>query len=187
VRGGRVFRARRRFRRVAHHEGVHSTWITSEQLAVEQLGTALIVPMHRGEETIGFMSLGRKLSDQEFEPDEIEFLAGAADQTASAIYRLGLRKQAQEYEEAREIQERLLPKQIPQAPGLEISGSSRPARVVGGDYFDVFKFGDDNLGLCIGDVSGKRNAHGFADVQPPGGGESASCRRHLAQRAHGQG
>jgi serine phosphatase RsbU (regulator of sigma subunit) len=127
----------------------------SEQLAVEQLGAALIVPMHRGEETIGFMSLGRKLSDQEFEPDEIEFLAGAADQTASAIYSLGLRKQAQEYEEAREIQERLLPKQIPQVPGLEISGSSRPARVVGGDYFDVFKLGEDKLGLCIGDVSGK--------------------------------
>jgi hypothetical protein len=122
----------------------------TEQLAVEQLGTALIVPMHRGEETIGFMSLGRKLSDQEFEPDEIEFLAGAADQTASAIYSLGLRKQAQEYEEAREIQERLLPKQIPQVPGLEISGSWRPARVVGGDYFDVFKLGDDKLGCVLG-------------------------------------
>jgi phosphoserine phosphatase RsbU/P len=43
----------------------------------------------------------------------------------------------------------------PQGAGLEISGSSRPARVVDGDYFDVFKFGDDKLGLCIGDVSGK--------------------------------
>jgi serine phosphatase RsbU (regulator of sigma subunit) len=127
----------------------------SEKLAVEQLGTALIVPMRRGGEMIGFMSLGRKLSDQEFEPDEMEFLAGAADQTASAIYNLGLRKQAQEYEEAREIQEKLLPKQIPQAPGLEISGSWRPARVVGGDYFDVLKFSDSRLGLCIGDVSGK--------------------------------
>ena len=127
----------------------------SEQLAVQQLGTALIVPMRRGEETIGFMSLGRKLSDQEFVPDEIEFLAGAADQTASAIYSLGLRKQAQEYEEAREIQERLLPKQIPQEPGFEISGSWHPARAVGGDYFDVFELGDNKLGLCIGDVSGK--------------------------------
>jgi Stage II sporulation protein E (SpoIIE)/GAF domain len=127
----------------------------SEQLAVKQLGTALIVPMQRGEETIGFMSLGRKLSDQEFEPDEIEFLAGVADQTASAIYNLGLRKQAQKYEEAREIQERLLPKQIPQVPGLEISGSRRPARVVGGDYFDVFRLSESKLGLCIGDVWGK--------------------------------
>ena len=129
--------------------------LDTEQLAVAQLGTALIVPVRRGEETIGFISLGRKLSDQEFEPDEIEFLAGAAEQTASAIYNLGLRKQGQEYEEAREIQERLLPKQIPQAPGLEISGSWRPARIVGGDYFDVFKLSENRLGLCIGDVSGK--------------------------------
>ena len=127
----------------------------AEQVAVKQLGTALIVPMRHGEEKIGFMSLGRKLSDQEFEPDEIEFLAGVADQTASAIYNLGLRKQAQEYEEAREIQEKLLPKRIPQAPGIEISGSSRPARIVGGDYFDVFRLTDSRLGLCIGDVSGK--------------------------------
>src|SRR5207244_12603711 len=92
---------------------------------------------------------------QEFEPDEIEFLAAAADTTASAIYNLALRKQAQEYQEAREIQEKLLPKQIPQAPGLEISGSWRPARIVGGDYFDVFKLSESKLGLCIGDVSGK--------------------------------
>lgn len=126
-----------------------------ERLAVEQLGTALIVPMHRAEEKIGFMSIGRKLSDLEFERDEIEFLAATADLTASAIYNLGLRKQAQEYEEAREIQERLLPKQIPQVPGLEISGSSRPARIVGGDYFDVFRLSERRLGLCVGDVAGK--------------------------------
>jgi len=66
-----------------------------------------------------------------------------------------LRKQVQEYEEAREIQQALMPKEIPQMPGLEISGSWRPARIVGGDYFDVFKFGASRLGLCIADVSGK--------------------------------
>jgi phosphoserine phosphatase RsbU/P len=101
------------------------------------------------------MSLGGKLSDQEFESDEIEFLAAVADQTATAMYNLGLRKQAQEYEEAKEIQQGLLPKQIPQMPGLEISGSWRPARIVGGDYFDVFKLSESRLALCIGDVSGK--------------------------------
>ena len=66
-----------------------------------------------------------------------------------------LRKQAQEYEEAREIQQALMPKEIPQMRGLEISASWRPARIVGGDYFDVFKFGASRLGLCIADVSGK--------------------------------
>jgi serine phosphatase RsbU (regulator of sigma subunit) len=127
----------------------------SERLAVAQLGTALIVPVRRGEETIGFISLGRKLSDQEFEADEIEFLAAVADQTAAAIYNLRLRKQAQEYEEAREIQQGLMPKEFPQIPGLEISGSWRPARVVGGDYFDVFALSGSRVGLCIADVSGK--------------------------------
>jgi sigma-B regulation protein RsbU (phosphoserine phosphatase) len=66
-----------------------------------------------------------------------------------------LRKQAREYEEAREIQQGLMPKQIRQPPGLEISGSWRPARIVGGDYFDVFNFSDRRVGLCIADVSGK--------------------------------
>src|SRR5262249_29900279 len=101
----------------------------AEQLAVRQLGTALIVPVRRREETIRFMSLGRKLSDQEFEPDEIEFLAAVADLTASAIYNLRLRKQAQEYDEAREIQQGLMPKELPEVPGVQISGSWRPARV----------------------------------------------------------
>ncbi|HTC92514.1 MAG TPA: SpoIIE family protein phosphatase [Terriglobales bacterium] len=68
---------------------------------------------------------------------------------------LRLRKQAQEYEEARQIQQALMPKEIPQIAGLEISGSWLPARIVGGDYFDVFKFSATRLGLCIADVSGK--------------------------------
>jgi uncharacterized protein YndB with AHSA1/START domain len=68
---------------------------------------------------------------------------------------LRLRKQTQEYEEARQIQQALMPKEIPQMPGLEISGSCRPARIVGGDYFDVYQFGASRLGLCIADVSGK--------------------------------
>ncbi len=68
---------------------------------------------------------------------------------------LRLREQAQEYEEAREIQQGLMPKELPQLPGLEVSGSSRPARIVGGDYFDVFRVGASRLGLCIADVSGK--------------------------------
>jgi sigma-B regulation protein RsbU (phosphoserine phosphatase) len=38
---------------------------------------------------------------------------------------------------------------------VEISGSWRPARIVGGDYFDVFSFSERRVGLCIADVSGK--------------------------------
>lgn len=63
--------------------------------------------------------------------------------------------QAQELERAREIQQALMPKQIPQIPGFDIAGAWEPARVVGGDYFDVIKFTDRKLGICIADVVGK--------------------------------
>jgi phosphoserine phosphatase RsbU/P len=64
-------------------------------------------------------------------------------------------RQEQELDTAREIQEGLLPKKIPQVKGLEIAGAWQPARVVGGDYFDVLKFGERKIGVCIGDVVGK--------------------------------
>ncbi len=64
-------------------------------------------------------------------------------------------QQAQELDKAREIQEGLLPKKIPQVRGFEIAGAWQPASVVGGDYFDVLKFSEKRIGICIGDVVGK--------------------------------
>jgi phosphoserine phosphatase RsbU/P len=66
-----------------------------------------------------------------------------------------LQRQGREIEEARAIQLGFLPKEIPQIPGYEIAGAWQPARVVGGDYYDVLAFGEDTLGLCIADVAGK--------------------------------
>ncbi len=63
--------------------------------------------------------------------------------------------QEQELERAREIQESLLPKEIPQIPGFEVATSWLPARVVGGDYFDALRLGEHRLAICIADVAGK--------------------------------
>jgi phosphoserine phosphatase RsbU/P len=63
--------------------------------------------------------------------------------------------QGQELQQAREIQRSLLPKQIPQVEGFEIDGAWEPARVVGGDYFDIIRLGEKKLGICIADVVGK--------------------------------
>jgi hypothetical protein len=64
-------------------------------------------------------------------------------------------QQEQELDKAREIQEGLLAKKIPQVRGLEVAGTWQPASVVGGDYFDVLKFSERKMGVCIGDVIGK--------------------------------
>lgn len=64
-------------------------------------------------------------------------------------------EQERELVEARSIQRRLLPKEIPQINGCRIAGAWRPARTVSGDYFDVLKFNDNKAAVCIADVSGK--------------------------------
>jgi phosphoserine phosphatase RsbU/P len=63
--------------------------------------------------------------------------------------------QEQELTRALEIQRGLLPKDLPQLRGTELAGAWQPARTVGGDYFDVVRFSDTRLGICVGDVSGK--------------------------------
>ena len=60
-----------------------------------------------------------------------------------------------ELEIAREVQEHLFPQRFPPAPGLDYCGQCRPAREVGGDYYDFLELSDRRLGIAIGDVSGK--------------------------------
>lgn len=60
-----------------------------------------------------------------------------------------------ELELSSKVQQALLPQQVPDIPGLELAAFSRPADIVGGDYFDFFRFRDKAHGLVIGDVAGK--------------------------------
>src|SRR5208283_3935274 len=66
-----------------------------------------------------------------------------------------LEVQEQELQRAREIQQSLLPKEIPQLPGIAVATAWRPAQAVGGDYFDVLRLDGNRLAICIADVSGK--------------------------------
>jgi sigma-B regulation protein RsbU (phosphoserine phosphatase) len=61
----------------------------------------------------------------------------------------------QELQRAREIQQSLLPKEIPQLPGIAVATAWQPALAVGGDYFDVLRLDGNRLAICIADVSGK--------------------------------
>jgi sigma-B regulation protein RsbU (phosphoserine phosphatase) len=57
-------------------------------------------------------------------------------------------------EMAGRVQQTLLPHKVPEIPGLELAAYSRPAQIVGGDYFDFFAFGDGRPGMTIADVAG---------------------------------
>lgn len=60
-----------------------------------------------------------------------------------------------EEDEARSIQRALMPLDVTDPDGFRISHDWRPARHVGGDYFDVLMFGENTRGICIADVVGK--------------------------------
>ncbi|MFH1227507.1 MAG: SpoIIE family protein phosphatase [Planctomycetota bacterium] len=56
---------------------------------------------------------------------------------------------------AREIQYGLLPKEIPVVPDYDIGAHYKPCYEVSGDYYDLIKIDDDNIGVVVADVSGK--------------------------------
>jgi serine phosphatase RsbU (regulator of sigma subunit)/ketosteroid isomerase-like protein len=61
----------------------------------------------------------------------------------------------QELRVARIIQQAALPKEVPQLEGWEISPLYRPAREVGGDFYDFFELEDGRVGVVVGDATGK--------------------------------
>ena len=61
----------------------------------------------------------------------------------------------QELRVARSIQQASLPEEVPTLEGWQITPYYRPAREVGGDFYDFFELDDGRLGLLVGDATGK--------------------------------
>jgi serine phosphatase RsbU (regulator of sigma subunit) len=61
----------------------------------------------------------------------------------------------QELHVARRIQQASLPEAVPALEGWKIYPSYRPAREVGGDFYDFLELEDGRLGLVVGDATGK--------------------------------
>jgi serine phosphatase RsbU (regulator of sigma subunit) len=61
----------------------------------------------------------------------------------------------QELRVARLIQQTLLPKSVPGLPGYDVAAYYRPAREVGGDFYDFFELEDGRVGVVVGDATGK--------------------------------
>lgn len=92
--------------------------------------------------------------------DQLSALGEAFDTMTASVARL-LRESEEksrlesELEIAREVQTRLFPQNPPRIPGLELYGVCNPARVVSGDYYDFLSLGENQVGVVLGDISGK--------------------------------
>ena len=90
--------------------------------------------------------------------------AFAADRVDTEYYEVGemhtqeIRQRElveQELEVARSIQQASLPKEVPTLEGWQISPFYRPAREVGGDFYDFHFLSEGRVGLVVGDATGK--------------------------------
>jgi sigma-B regulation protein RsbU (phosphoserine phosphatase) len=80
------------------------------------------------------------------------------------------------------VQERLFPQELAPVPGIDYQGSCRPALGVGGDYYDFIPLPNGDLGVAIGDVSGKGIAAALlmASLQASLRGQTITCGADLA-------
>jgi sigma-B regulation protein RsbU (phosphoserine phosphatase) len=111
----------------------------------------------------GLLAVGRPVgAGGELTTKDRSTLSLFANQAAIAmeqarLHRAEIEKQRmeREMEVAAEIQQEILPDAMPEIPGFEIVGWSRPARHVGGDYYGFKRLADDRWAVVLGDVSGK--------------------------------
>lgn len=134
--------------------------------ALQAAGVKMAVPLVSQGELVGLLNLGPRLSEQDYSTDDRALLNDLSTQAAPAlrVAQLVREKRIQEVERerieqelrvARLIQQTLLPKEIPELPGWQISSYYQPAREVGGDFYDFLYFEDGRMGIVIGDVTDK--------------------------------
>lgn len=154
---------------LSHGGPIEISGLELESTALEEMraaGVDLIVPLIGQGELLGALYLGPRLSDQPYSTDDRSLLGGLASQVAPAmkVAQLVREQQAeakereriqQEMQVAALIQQTLLPKELPSIPGWHVDAFYRPARAVGGDFYDFMPLADGRLGVVIGDVTDK--------------------------------
>jgi sigma-B regulation protein RsbU (phosphoserine phosphatase) len=139
------------------------------------LQAGLCVPLIAQGRQVGSMIVHTASKDR-FAPGEVALLETFATQAALSIQRADLIEQLQlkvaqleaaqvelvqkermehELELARQVQQSVLPRTFPPVPGYAFAAANRPARQVGGDFYDLFDLGGERFGLVVADVSGK--------------------------------
>jgi len=149
-------------RPLAIYDAQHDPLTGQIQDILKTLGvqSVLLVPLISKDRIIGLFSLDVTSAKRKFERSEIEMAQTIASQLSVAIENSRwLERERERMEEelstAWRIQTSLLPVSVPEIPGLDVAGFSRPARRVGGDFYNYFPFDQTRLGVAVGDVSGK--------------------------------
>ena len=132
--------------KVVSRYSVHLTHDRGEYMGVAPTGREVqfkVIAIHRieggkiaeewGAATAGAELMGQRLEQERIERERIE----------------------QELEVAQRIQQASLPEEVPELEGWQISPHYRPAREVGGDFYDFLELEEGRVGVVVGDATGK--------------------------------
>jgi sigma-B regulation protein RsbU (phosphoserine phosphatase) len=138
-------------------ESLHRFWPGAPAGFQNLLGLRLPITQS-AQAVVGLINKG----EPGFTAGDGKLLMAVAEQIAAVINNSLLNQQVlaqqrmqRELEIAAEIQISLLPRGLPEVPGMEFAVASLPATEVGGDFYDFIPLDEEHLGIVIGDVAGK--------------------------------
>jgi PAS domain S-box-containing protein len=143
---------------VAHVEdtGILGAGLDGEPLLTALNGTSVLsVPLSDGETGYGVLTLVRRAQGGRFTMADLGLVQALGEQMALAI-RVG-RVFRRRSDTADALQSSLLPRRMPEIPGVTLAATYLAAAEnpeVGGDFYDVYRT-PDGWGLAVGDVCGK--------------------------------
>jgi serine phosphatase RsbU (regulator of sigma subunit)/PAS domain-containing protein len=143
---------------IAHADdtGVLGDGLDGEPLLVKMDATSVLsVPLADGENRYGVLTLVRRAADGHFKVADLALLEELGEQMALAI-RVD-RTFRRRSDTADALHASLLPRRMPEIPGLKIAATYIAAAEdpeVGGDFYDVYQT-PDGWGMAVGDVCGK--------------------------------
>ncbi|HCN36963.1 MAG: SpoIIE family protein phosphatase [Ignavibacteria bacterium] len=129
---------------------------------IKQRKITISVPIVLKSKVIGSFQFGTKGSGKPYTEEDIDLLKTLASQCAIAFENARLQKEEiakekieEEIKIARHIQDELKPKIEADINGLDISSYSQPAKMIGGDFYDILKIDENKILVVVADVSGK--------------------------------
>lgn len=131
-----------------------------EHLAKERI--AALIPLQIQSEARGVLCIGERIRGGGYSDSDLEFVYSLANLAFVSLENSRLFTEAVEKKRlegelqvAKEIQQGLLPRSLPDIPGFDIAAVNISSKQVGGDYYDVIPTEDDTFIIVIADVSGK--------------------------------
>jgi phosphoserine phosphatase RsbU/P len=121
----------------------------------------ITVPLTREGRSYGALNLESDRPNA-FHEDDLKTMLFLASAVSLSIEKAMLheeilekKKMEDQLQIAREVQERLLPREAPRMPGYDLAAVCLPTHEIGGDYFDYVPLGEDLLGIVVSDVAGE--------------------------------